>query len=85
MDSQTPSLVKNLLSDLNECTMGTADCVNGATCVNTVGSFTCTCRPGFSGDGRTRCTGMYINSLINLIVVHVSSHSSSGFLYSRML
>ena len=44
--------------------METADCVDDATCINTVGSFTCTCLSGFSGDGRaspggTGCTGLY--------------------------
>ena len=45
---------------MNECTINTDDCVDGATCMNTAGSFTCTCPPGFSGDGRatgTQCQG----------------------------
>ena len=49
--------------DIDECTMETADCVDNATCMNTVGSFTCMCPSGFSGVGRASpggsgCTGM---------------------------
>ena len=47
--------------DVDECTEGTDDCVDGATCMNTDGSFTCTCPHGYSGDGRANrngCLGM---------------------------
>ena len=46
-------------SDINECL--TADrCDENADCVNTNGSFICTCRDGFTGDGTT-CTGTHFN------------------------
>ncbi|NTX55568.1 EGF domain-containing protein [Myxococcus sp. CA039A] len=39
--------------DVNECTNGTAQCSPNAYCTNTPGSYTCTCKPGYSGDGWT--------------------------------
>jgi hypothetical protein len=48
-------------SDINECTIGTHNCHRNpieATCTNTIGSFTCACNTGYTGDGRT-CTGLY--------------------------
>ena len=47
--------------DVDECTIDSDDCVDDATCVNTAGSFTCSCPPGFSGDGRASdvgCSGL---------------------------
>jgi hypothetical protein len=41
--------------DIDECANGTANCSVNATCKNTHGSFTCTCNPGYTGDGKT-CT-----------------------------
>jgi hypothetical protein len=38
-------------TDINECTGGSAGCHADATCANTVGGFTCTCKPGYDGDG----------------------------------
>ena len=44
--------------DQNECTSEVHDCPVNAACNNNVGSYTCTCNPGYediNGDGRT-CT-----------------------------
>ena len=43
----------SVCTDNNECTNGTAQCSVNADCTNTPGSYTCTCRPGYSGDGVT--------------------------------
>ena len=41
------------LADINECIEGTSNCSADAVCNNTKGSYNCTCKPGYSGDGRT--------------------------------
>ena len=43
------------ISDINECE-GPSPCDENAQCANTIGSFTCACNEGYSGDGMT-CTG----------------------------
>ncbi|EPB68838.1 G2F domain protein [Ancylostoma ceylanicum] len=40
-----------LCIDLNECERGDHTCDHYAVCHNTDGSFTCQCRPGYTGDG----------------------------------
>ena len=40
--------------DINECTSNPCD--TNAMCTNVIGSYTCECKGGFSGDG-TSCTG----------------------------
>ena len=48
------------LPDDDECTDGSNNCNKNAICDNTVGSFTCTCKEGYSGDG-VDCDGVYNN------------------------
>lgn len=45
------------MKDLNECASGENNCSSIATCLNTNGSYTCTCPSGYDGDG-TFCTGI---------------------------
>ena len=40
-------------ADINECVVGTDYCHINAICTNTVGSFYCTCQPGYTGNGIT--------------------------------
>jgi len=42
--------VFNTCTDINECSTDTHGCQNGATCLNTDGSYTCTCVMGWTGD-----------------------------------
>ena len=46
-------------TDINECNDNAHDCHSDASCSNTVGSFTCSCNQGYSGDGR-QCVGMFM-------------------------
>ena len=43
-------------ADVNECTEGTNSCHRHASCYNTLGSYSCSCNPGYTGDGFS-CTG----------------------------
>ena len=43
--------------DADECHAATHNCHAKAQCMNTFGSFNCTCHPGYYGNGVT-CSGM---------------------------
>lgn len=52
------SLSSHVLVDVNECATGQQQCSQFAQCVNTIGSHSCSCLRGFTGDGKN-CSGQY--------------------------
>ena len=46
-----------MYTDRNECEEDPGPCHRNSICSNSVGSFECTCEPGFTGDGVT-CDGV---------------------------
>ena len=44
----------SLIADVDECLLGITTCAlaSNGTCINTLGSYNCSCNPGYSGDGR---------------------------------
>ena len=51
------TLITFFFLDINECRRQTDRCDSKATCRNTVGNYTCTCRKGYTGDGYS-CIGL---------------------------
>ena len=49
-------------ADINECELEIDPCNSNANCTDTDGSFSCTCKEGFEGDG-LNCTGIIISIL----------------------
>ena len=46
----------NSHADIDECSTNSQSCDVNAVCSNTVGSYACACKGGFTGDGKT-CSG----------------------------
>ena len=49
--------------DIDECKLGSHNCVKNAICVNLDGRFSCKCRYGFWGDATKKCEGKRAFSL----------------------
>ena len=47
-----------MFSDVDECSTNDHSCDVNAVCANTVGSYACACKAGYTGDGRT-CNGTF--------------------------
>ena len=65
--------VHSVPSDINECAEVTCD--NGATCVDQIANFSCTCHPGYTGkfcqDGKVN------NSYVNLLTLEHAPTASA--------
>ena len=44
-----------IVSDVNECEIGSDNCDENAECTDTTGSFNCSCNFGYSGNGTFCC------------------------------
>ena len=55
---------------MDECALGSDGCHDNATCTNTVGSYTCQCKEGFTGNG-VDCEGKRkTDFLFSISVLH---------------
>ena len=70
---QLCAFIFSLLSDINECSASAGVCNVNANCQNTPGSYLCSCKPGYSGDGKT-CKGTH--GIFNL-TFSMQQHTSS--------
>ena len=51
------SWISLICADLDDCQTGSFRCHARAVCVNVSGSYSCRCRPGYVGNGKTVCEG----------------------------
>jgi len=55
--------------DINECSSDNGGCDSQAMCANTIGTFTCKCKTGYSGDGFS-CYGIVYFFFFILSFIH---------------
>ena len=47
----TGKVIITCFADIDECVLGSDNCHDNATCMNSIGSYTCMCNDGFEGNG----------------------------------
>jgi len=73
-------------TDVNECDLNVGVCRGGGTCVNTDGSFTCTCPPGLTLDSSGKLVFLWhpphiITQDVKEYYSLISCHCLSGVLH----
>ena len=51
------------VADIDECASDSHDCGDNSQCTNVMGSFSCSCNNGYTGDGKT-CTGNLLQTAL---------------------
>lgn len=69
----------NISTDVDECASDYHDCDVNAVCQNTAGSYTCRCKAGYTGNGRT-CDGKKRH--LNQLKPGVHNLEGKNFMYS---
>jgi len=73
------STVPAVPTDVNECTSGSHDCDSNADCSNTDGTFTCTCKSGFTGNGKTCTEGdCMLKDMYQWVNPHIKTKTDSA-------
>ncbi|XP_015762696.1 PREDICTED: fibrillin-1-like isoform X1 [Acropora digitifera] len=74
--------------DADECTASPPVCHVSSLCNNTIGSYSCTCNPGYTGDGKTctdvnECTESTHNCSTHFFCVNTPGSFGCAYNYSR--
>ena len=73
-----------LILDIDECAGDTHNCSrNNATCTNTEGSFGCSCKQGFTGNGH-KCEGRILETSYYLTIDSMWESSQSSVNFHRL-
>ena len=68
-------LMLPLSSDVNECLDTPGPCASNAVCTDSEGSFSCSCQPGYSGNGyqncSSKCSDMTISAPCSLSLIFI--------------
>ena len=70
--------------DVDECSASSPVCDSNANCSNTRGSYICTCRAGYTGDGKT-CQGRFENVMLTQRVREVLRYTNQIKIFPMVL
>ena len=73
----------SLSLDINECSSTDRLCDFNANCTNTIGSYRCSCLPGFTGDGKNCAGKKNTQSLDQILEFQYYINDDNGAMFTR--